>query len=435
MIARLQTACEKLLGTAPEAALAAITQPLTSNKRRLGPQAAQAAEEALEQIERLVGRPTSSAVLSRHGVLEETIQKQADPLVVEVGRHLAGLTLPLVEDPAYRLAGAEEAVRQLIDRMEQLLQHQEPLCQELTQKAIAGHERLQSLLPSLPEIIAGGRRTAAVLAEFLELLTLYPKWRYQSLVLRRVCLAYTSLRGFLSDQLREIGFCRVRLGELLQLLEMASADIELAPASPGSALYPPGCPDVNAAVERLVAGATPEDLADFDQQLQEMVQQQFHGLVHVCTTSANLLKSLQQAMLTEGQAFAGARLVGDDVVEMFLDRYPSEQEAADGLAAVLQAAEPKFAGLSASEETQFTILAAPVSPYRDRLLALAPQTANVLSPDDIVVYREETDVLLSDLDHLGPTGRKAYEQLSAADNFSPHARMDITEWQPVAQAR
>ena len=54
----------------------------------------------------------------------------------------------------------------------------------------------------------------AVGADLAELLRQYPKWRYQSMILRRLSSLYTSLRGYLSDQVREMNFYRLRLTDL-----------------------------------------------------------------------------------------------------------------------------------------------------------------------------------------------------------------------------
>jgi hypothetical protein len=54
------------------------------------------------------------------------------------------------------------------------------------------------------------------------------------------------------------------------------------------------------------------------------------------------------------------------------------------------------------------------------------------SVDDIVIYREETQLLLSDLEQLGPEGREAYQQMSASENFTPHTRNDVPAWRPAA---
>ena len=59
-------------------------------------------------------------------------------------------------------------------------------------------------------------------ADICELVRTYAKTRYHSLVLTHLNRMYVGLRGHLSDQIREVGFCRDRLSELLRLLQPAS---------------------------------------------------------------------------------------------------------------------------------------------------------------------------------------------------------------------
>ncbi|HEV3258950.1 MAG TPA: tubulin-like doman-containing protein [Gemmataceae bacterium] len=438
MIARLQTACERGLGMAPESAFTAAIGPLGTADRARGAAAdVDAVTEAINQLEHLVGRPSELAVLNRPGVLEEMLAKEADAVVADWGDKLAKLTLPLVEQPQFRLAGAEEAIRQVVTQIEQVLQHHEPLCQELTEKAVKADERLDFLRQNLREILGGGRRTAPVVAELFELLRLYPKWRYQGLVLRRVNMAYTSLRGYLSDQVRDVTFCRVRLGELVQGLEGRAAGESSGGETPGRCfLFPAGCQSLDDMVERFVAGLNATDFEDLDRRVQQMIRQQFRALSHVCTASANLLRNLQAAMVEEAMDFAGGRLADDDVVAMYLSRHASEAEAVEHLAGAFREAAPKIAGPGAPGRAEIAVLAAPASLDRDRLCTLAEEAADkglveAASPDDIVVYRECAHLPLADLEQVGPAGAEAYRQMAAAEHFTPHCRIDIVDWQMV----
>ena len=84
-----------------------------------------------------------------------------------------------------------------------------------------------------------------------ELIRSYPKARYQSLILQQITRLYVSLRGLLSDQLREIGFCRHRLTELLDLLRPAAGtNPSLLPAG-GKCLLPKGCAALDDAVQHI----------------------------------------------------------------------------------------------------------------------------------------------------------------------------------------
>src|SRR5262249_31951490 len=160
--------------------------------------------------------------------------------------------------------------------VEQVLEHHEPLLKELQQRAAAAHDRLQALLesagmsaqqqpqPSTSWKTPFSRRTPAAAAvpagELIRLLRSYAKCRYQALVLRQVTALYVSMRGQLSDQIREVGYCRQRLAELLdQLAEDAapkSAPGKTAGRRPaaeavpsgGRCLFPEGCQDLEESV-------------------------------------------------------------------------------------------------------------------------------------------------------------------------------------------
>src|SRR5262249_37693327 len=142
----------------------------------------------------------------------------AASLVVMWGDKLSALVAQLVEEPQYRLAGAEEANRQITARIERVLETNEPLGKDLAGKSLEARQRSLALLRAIPTRPSAKSRAAAS-SELQELLRNYPKLRCQCLILLEVGRSYVSLRGHLSDQLRELNFCRVRLAELLQAFE------------------------------------------------------------------------------------------------------------------------------------------------------------------------------------------------------------------------
>ncbi len=348
-------------------------------------------------------------------------------MVAEWGQKLAEISVHLIEEPDYRLAGAEEAVRQVVATIEQILQHHEPLARELAAKAAGGYARLQAALaPAKP----GARRPVLPPAEVAELLRGYPKWRFQSLVLQQASAAFLSLRGYLSDELREINFCRVRLAELQRLLE-APADAVESEARAGRLVLPAGCKDLAQAVDGFLAGVTPEALLELDVRTQGVIRGQFVALVHVCLASANLLKNVETAMVETAQAFAGELLGETNAAELFLEQHPDEEEAQDEAAAFFNEAHPELAPSKAAPASEICVLAAPPGPAGDRFRALTQtalpdvEFAPAASEDDILFYREVSHLPLAELEQLGPAGLDAYRQMSAAEDFTPHTRTDV----------
>jgi hypothetical protein len=278
-------------------------------------------------------------------------------------------------------------------------------------------------------------------AELLNLLRDYPKWRNQHLLLQTVSRALVGLRGNMSDQLREINFCRVRLGELAQsfALEDMSLRARLFDEPPATQvqehvrpLLPAGCTSLEEAVDHFVRDVTPEDLSVLDQQVQTMLTEQFRALFHVCMTSANLLKNVQLAMEEEVARAAEKRIGATDVATLFLERFPSDEQAAGELAIAFDAAAPDLPNAKpCPASSEVCLLIVPATPAGERLKALARQAAphvpwvHARGGDEIIVYREAPRVAITDLAQLDPAAQEAYAQMLAVEHFTPHCRMDI----------
>ncbi len=382
---------------------------------------------ALANIEGLVGRPNDEPGGEAPGMLTNLLREAAEKLTHEWGQKLAELPVRLIEEPRFRLAGAEESVRQVVASLEQTLQRHEPLSQDLTARALEAHGRLLALSGLLP-----GPRAKSVPpgAEVLELLRAYAKARYQSLVMQRVTAAFVSLRGHLSDELREINFCRVRLGELLRVLdepaEEAPADSRL-----GRQVFAAGCQTLPEAVEHFLRGVGPDSLLELDVRVEAMLRQQFTALVHVCLTHANILKAVEQAMLKTAADFAGEQLPPTTVSELFLEQQPEEERAAGEVAEFFDKAAPKLTPDKVSPAQEVAVLAVPPGEGGERLRELTRQALPdvewqpAASADDVVLYREVANLALADLEQLGPQGRDAYRQMNAAEHFTPHSRIDV----------
>ncbi len=175
MIGRLRDACRDFLQKAPEDAFAAIVEPLaqhhaavgrTGSRQRPGEkgcvsapsedpeQSVPDAATVLAELEGLLGNPREENSGDAPGALVLRLRETSETLVADWGQKLAEISVRLIEEPEFRLAGAEEAVRQVVASIEQILQSHEPLARELAAKAAEGYARLQSLLPS-----KSGRRT------------------------------------------------------------------------------------------------------------------------------------------------------------------------------------------------------------------------------------------------------------------------------------
>jgi hypothetical protein len=340
----------------------------------------------------------------------------------------------MLEQPDYRLPAAEEALRQIVAIIEQLLLHYEPLLKELAGRAADARGQIDRLIGGLQSANPKNRRPQNM-ANLLELLRVYPKWRYQTLILQRVVSIYLSLRGFLSDQLLHLNFCRARLVELKESLATTNSEAGFNKQAHERLLLPPGAATVQEASTQLLQSISTSELANLDSEIQSLVQQQFTSLAHVCLTTSNLLRNLQPAMQRHAEAFVDARLAGTDATSMYFSLQSDEQQIEKELTDLFQLSAPPLTAPRGSSQAAIAVLAAPTGPAGERLRALvrarlpeANWTTAAAGRDDIVFYRELTCASLPELDQLGPLGLEAYQQVAALEHFTPHSRTDISQW-------
>ncbi len=151
MIGRLRDACQDFLRQAPEDAFAAIVEPLARYHAAAGragsrprPDAplppnpppaggggqgggAPDAAAVLAELEEMFGSPREEGMGENAGALVRRLREASEEAVADWGQKLAEISVHLIEEPEYRLAGAEEAVRQVVATIEQILQRHEPL--------------------------------------------------------------------------------------------------------------------------------------------------------------------------------------------------------------------------------------------------------------------------------------------------------------------
>jgi hypothetical protein len=468
-ITRVQDSCQRVLGKSPEATFAAALDSLVSkhSSELAGARGSSGGflsrsrshtpdldltdvAEALSRLEHLLGKPeedtpasTPTSEPSHPGVIPNSLHETAESLAAQWSQKLAELTVLLIEEPEYRLAGAEEAVRQIIALIEKALSRSEPLAKELESDSTEAHTYLRILLGHLSDprrkIVAG-----AGPFEVIELLRTFAKKRYQALVLQQVISVFVSLRGHLTDELREVNFCRARIGELARALE-AGIDARLLTAkasswhtsTPGTRhgvtrqIFPNGARSLEHCVWQVLRGLHLEDLLELDRRVQAMLRAQFTALVQICLAPANIVRKVEQGILAVAEAFVNERLPQTDVAQEYLQQATDEGQAVQDLAAFIDEARPELVPNRTSQPTELWVFATPTGEAGDRVRQLAIESQDgvepipATSPDDLIIYRELCGLALSELEQLGPFGQEAYRQLASVQDFTPHTRIDI----------
>lgn len=440
LMGHLQKTCEAVLNQPADQQIEQATECLGSvNLQDLNAVLTTSAA-VLARLDHVVGRPAGS-VGACPGALADPLAEAARELTVRWGQRLAQFASQFIEQPGIRLAGAEEALRQLSAIIEQEITHYEPLWNDLTKRAAEALDRIGSLMTSL-QTVSGppNRKTSTAAANLLELVRFYPKWRYQSLLLQRLVATHVSLRGFLSDQLREMNFCRTRIDELARYFQRASAEAAEAPTSPSRRnLFPAGCRTVSDVVKQMLDALSPADFQELDVRAQAMINGQFGTLMHVCLTPSSLMQNLQASLQRVAQDFLNSRVAEVNVEELYQAEHADDEAIRADLASVYDEAAPEQCRQRPNPADEICVLAVPPTGTGRLLSELAAQAvpeANwtaAPSPEDIWLYRENPAVPLADLEQLGPLAQDAYRQMTTVEHFTPHSRNDIREWQsPVA---
>jgi hypothetical protein len=247
---------------------------------------------------------------------------------------------------------------------------------------------------------------------------------------------YLSLRGLLSDQMREVSFCRQRLTELSDLFKDSQPTESVTKMPAECLLLPDGCKDLQEAVSRVEAGIADEDLLAFDGQVQELIRKQYRALVNVCLASSTVVRALGEALLQAADVHLQGRLEGTDAAVLWLSRYdhsPEDQvRLQEDLQKAYEAAAPHVG--SASDGRELVVISAPPGPAGDRLRHLAsqafPGAAMIVGSrdDEILFLRQAHAAPLVEFEYLGPEAQEAYRQYLAQDPSLIHSRADIEEW-------
>jgi hypothetical protein len=347
------------------------------------------------------------------------------------------MAVSLVEQPRYRLAGAEEAIRQASGALEQLVQTQQDQAIRFAAQAVELYNHLNSAVQLLQTNPGAARRKTNFYQDLIDAFRYFPEIRFQALVLQGIVTIYRHMLSNCPEYLRELGFCRVRLEELQHAIEArppAAAEADLGPVH---YLLPAGCRNLDEAADSVGRGISPTELIDFDYAIQGQVRRQFKALVHVCMTAANLLKDLEVLLLEQAEGFLQARLGKANAVETLLEGGRTPGDAGQMLTFAYAGAEPKLAPDAGGTELRLLLL--PGDPGADRLEALARaalphvQVVPATAGDDIVLYRERNGLSLAHLPQLGATAREAYQHLIDRDHFSPHNRVDVLAWKEPCQ--
>ncbi|MBY0528186.1 MAG: protein kinase [Gemmataceae bacterium] len=428
LIASLQTACERAVGQAPDAVFDSILQKALSQ----GEISAGSALSILGQLEQLIGRPGDSGSIPAMDALAEA----GRALRRDLDQRLSDLLSGLVEDPKFRVFGAEEATHQLAAMIGEAARTHQALFDELDAHAAEAHAHIHSLVINVQKGSWWPGRKAKTAMELRDSLQRYPKARYQSLVLEQLLSVYKGLLDTWPKRVEEVNFCRQRLGEFQRTLDdpraMAGRAAKIDLGS-GRHFLPNNARSVDEAIDAILKAVKPEDLLELDNKLQAVVRRQFKSLTQLCLGAASGFADLRFVMQQQTEAHVEGILGKASVAAMYLKERPGDAEVCADVTRAFEEATPSLAGPRQScRELRFLVVPADLA--GERLGKLAKTTSEdvevvaVTGGEDVFFYREQPQLALADLPQLGLMAEEAYRQMTSAGSFTPHTRMDVLDW-------
>jgi hypothetical protein len=426
LVETLNGAVRTTLREEPDRVFDAFVDPLRTRTPSGGRLDAPSACAALEQLLKLIGKPECES--APDGSIVTALGTRFEELLKETEAHVAVMAATFIEVPQYRLAGAEEAVRQISEKLKGQVDDLEPVREDLNREVRSSYARLIQAIGALGATGLGAmasRKSNA--AEVLDLLRSYPRKRLQLHVLDMALAVFRKLLGNAPEYLREINFCRATLGDMHAALAKAPGPA-VASAGPGKMILPDGCADLDAAADQFLACLAPEDLLAFDQSLQKTITRKFRGLGSVCLKPMEKGAAFRELLLSSSRTFLDTKLEHSDPATVF---FRSRTQAGSAEALVAEAFDEAGPELVPAGERPYemVVLAAPPGPDGEKLLELVhttfPDTELTAAPlpGDICFYREHPQIPLTALPQLGDLAREAYNQMTG--DHPAHTRTDV----------
>jgi hypothetical protein len=406
-----------------EYAVNAITEPLVPKGWRGKPPDRVAVSVAVNELINLLGRP-QVMVNRAPAKIEEALAALADQARTDTAADLSALFHALVETPSFRVAGTQEAARQMVGMFDRAGEWCRQAAKDAQNEAAAALDKLHAWgHPSA----AGKKLTPSDLADALRA---FPEAQFRYLLCLAAARLYRHVRDVLAVLHAELTTFRQRL-EGYQPQMAQAAEVPAGPPAPGD-LLPPGTTTPEEAAQLFLKALTDDDLTALDAQVQDGLERKFGGLYQACLNTAEGPGGLLAVLREEARAYLDERLGEVDLAGMLGRRFGGPRGLADGLAQGFEQAIPPLVPGGPWASTEVTAFGCPAGAGGDPLRRAAAGVLAAAHPvdtrDEVVLYRELPAVPLAALGQLGPAWSTAYQAAAEQTQATPHTRTDVTHW-------
>jgi len=391
---------------------------------------------ALEEVQQLLGPVQSELSLDLPSSPAIALREASRVVAKNAEAQLAQITLSILEQPHFRFACKEAAAQAQVGIfLEEAARLHRRLSDEKHSVAASALEQISALEATMQKnglfrAKAKARAAAGIVQNLGECLGA----RWDGMVALTLGRMFQDLQVCLYKYSRNLACCHARINAFLRTFDMAAKSQLRADLGLGCYLLPFGCRTLEEAVERILDSLPPAEEKSMHDSVWELIGATLHDNVHVCTAPVSLFRGLRERIDREVEKVAKDSLGRAHAAEIYLEQHTDDSEADADLASAFDEAQPALAGSPRKGSQGFCILAVPPGPEGERFRALVrhalpdvPMRA-AASTDDIVFYREQPCLRLSELPQMGQTAREVYEKVLATNKYSPHSRTDIAAW-------
>ncbi|MCZ2341144.1 MAG: tubulin-like doman-containing protein, partial [Bacteroidales bacterium] len=375
---------------------------------------------------------------------------------------------PLDDIPGTRVAATEAIYGQLMGACLAAVGTFETQLVTLAQTRQAARMDVQSALESCQnasESAGGfslfGGRTGRSLHKFADKLRILVELRVREDLTSAMVGFYRRLRTTFEDRLRDLADTRERIAAMTDVLatpvHLSTPGISSTPGPVALAdeaeeamhmtlrgsntirvVLPHGEDHLDRCAAQMLTTIPREEYLRLEQALTKLVVEPRGGLVGLCKTSSDLVRSLGAPLVEQATAFLGNLLPAQDVTQVELSSaHGATADLERRITSYARAAEPLVGGPVGDERT-FVVLpeSAPGQQYADVVMRVLPKAKTVPvrgAGTDLLFCREQSPLRHADLARLLEPCWEAYQAALASPETNPHSRFDVDAWIPLME--
>lgn len=392
----------------------------------------------VDRILQLVGKPGRDEEYQA-GRWSSQLDLIAKPITKESEVKFAKMAVHFVEQPQFRLAGAEAAIQLCTQRLQSLIAVVDQAGQQLGRELLEEYEKLPPMLAALSQgkVFRGASRRASAVGDLVAWLRSWPQKRVQFLLNRCVISVYRQMLGNAPEYLREVNLCRIRLSDVAASLEKQAENS--ARMSPGQdhPILPPGCKKIMEAADRFVAKLPEDSVREFEEHFQQTIRRQLRGLVNICLTMNENGPRFKEMLVGHARTFLDARLGHHTPAEEFFRNRPDPQTAQRDILQAYDESTPEPFGPIPKPESQTFLIGVTADDFGKKMVRIAQELIpefeieSVPSVNEIVFFREYHDLLITELPQTGTHALDAVRAVKQNERINTLSRTDVpwtTPW-------